>query len=301
MQKSIVLILACIFILSVCSLQKEISGIIEVPDAIFKYIAKGKGIPCVAFLGGENLGHKIFSDKFHEHFLLIHADPGHLSSEAIDELTLEMILDDIEKLRKAIGYDKIGVYGHSAFGTFPLEYALKYPDNIAFTISTGAWPFSTQEYSDAVKKHWESASEERKRIFKENMEEYSNLDMSDLTPAESFVKLYKASAPRICYDPRFDLSGMWEGVQISMDFLNYYKDVLMNDVDNTYKYHEIEAPVLVISGLHDNVAPYFLWDEVKNIIPNFTFHLFENAGHNPMLEVPEEFDKVVIDWIESKR
>ena len=119
MQKSIVLILACIFILSVCSLQKEISGIIEVPDAIFKYIAKGEGIPCVAFTGGENLGHRHYSDKLQGHFLLIHADPGDLEPNIIDTLTLDMIVDDIDKLRKAIGSNIIAVMGHSMFGTLP--------------------------------------------------------------------------------------------------------------------------------------------------------------------------------------
>jgi pimeloyl-ACP methyl ester carboxylesterase len=47
--------------------------------------------------------------------------------------------------------------------------------------------------------------------------------------------------------------------------------------------------------------PLYLWDDVKGIVPEYTFHLFENAGHNPMLEIPEEFDKVVVEWIESKK
>lgn len=75
----------------------------------------------------------------------------------------------------------------------------------------------------------------------------------------------------------------------------------MKDFDNTDKYHEIKTPVLVLAGRHDYWAPYFLWDEVKNVIPDFTFKFFENAGHNPMLELTEEFDKFVIDWIESKK
>ena len=80
-----------------------------------------------------------------------------------------------------------------------------------------------------------------------------------------------------------------------------YNDIYLNHFDNTKNYHKISTPVLVIAGSYDFWAPYYQWNDVKDIIPDFTFHLFENAGHNPMLEVPDEFNKVVIDWIESRK
>ncbi len=37
----------------------------------------------------------------------------------------------------------------------------------------------------------------------------------------------------------------------------------------------------------------------KTITPDLTFLLFDNSGHNPMVEIQEEFDKKLIEWIDS--
>ena len=85
-----------------------------------------------------------------------------------------------------------------------------------------------------------------------------------------------------------------------MSFVNHYWGNLMTGYDNTDNYRNIQSPVLIIAGKYDFVCPYFLWDDVKESIPDCTFEFFENAGHNPMLEIPEEFTKTIVEWIESK-
>jgi proline iminopeptidase len=42
---------------------------------------------------------------------------------------MDSIVDDIEILRKKLGYDKIYVHGHSIIGLIALEYGRKYPQN----------------------------------------------------------------------------------------------------------------------------------------------------------------------------
>lgn len=107
-----------------CHAQHAISGLIPVPDAIFRYTAEGRGIPLVIFTGGENIGHKVFPKELKNHFTLIHADPSQIDAEAINTITLDDILDDLEKLRVAIGVEKMGILGHSMFGQLPLELPL---------------------------------------------------------------------------------------------------------------------------------------------------------------------------------
>ncbi len=300
MLGKISLLVSCLYLIIGCSAEKEISGLLDIPDAIFEYTAEGKGIPCVAFTGGENLGHRLYSEKFRQKFLLIHADPSHLDSTTVSDITIDMILDDIEKLRKAINCDKISVIGHSMFSTLPLEYALKYPENISYSISTGSRPFTTKKYNDTVKEYWASiASDERKTLLKKNMDEFSQLNLDELTPTQRFVKFYTANIPKFCFDPKFDMSEFWGDTEINMNFLNHFGGVLMNNIDNSAKYNKISAPVLIISGRHDYWAPYVLWDEIKKEIPNLTFHVFDNSGHNPSIEIPEQFDEFVIQWLEK--
>ena len=84
-----------------------------------------------------------------------------------------------------------------------------------------------------------------------------------------------------------------------MDFTNHYWNNLIYGYDNSDRYHLIKAPVIILAGRYDFGCPYYLYDGVKDRIPNLTFVLFDKAGHNPMLELQEEFDKKLIDWIKS--
>lgn len=282
--------------------QLAVQGVLNIEGALFKYTAEGNGLPCVTFAGSESIGHKLYSDGLRKHIKFIHADQSDIKPENLKDITLNAIVDDIEKVRKAIGADKIAVMGHSMTGPLPLEYALKYPEHISHAILTGARPYTTHKYTTAVKQYWDSsASEERKEIHQKNLKKLAEKNMNGLSPTERWIEGYTADIPRFFFDPRFDMSHFWEGIQTNVDFMDHFKGVLMRDFDNTKNYHEIKTSVLVIAGRYDYWAPYFLWDDVKNIIPDFTFHLFENAGHNPMLEITEEFDSVVLEWIESKK
>ena len=51
--------------------------------------------------------------------------------------------------------------------------------------------------------------------------------------------------------------------------------------------------------LYDFGCPPSLWDGYKDSFADCTYVLFEDSGHNPMYEIPEKFDKLVIDWIKT--
>jgi proline iminopeptidase len=55
----------------------------------------------------------------------------------------------------------------------------------------------------------------------------------------------------------------------------------------------------LITGLYDFACPPSLWDDYKDRFQDCTYHMFEESGHNPMVEIPEKFDKLLSDWINS--
>jgi proline iminopeptidase len=87
----------------------------------------------------------------------------------------------------------------------------------------------------------------------------------------------------------------------NMDFVYRFWGVILNNYDNTSQYEKITTPVLVISGKYDFGAPFFIWKDFGGKMPDYTFHLFEDSGHNPMLEVPDKFDQLLIDWIAAHK
>jgi len=272
---------------------------LNVPDALLAYSVEGTGIPCVVFTGGESLGTKIYSEKLKQHFKFIYADPKNLSKEDVQGMTLSAILADIEKVRRGLGLEKIAVMGHSMYSVLPPAYALEYPGHASHLIITGGLPFISEMSDKASEEYWKrEASKERKEIRKRNQEALTEDILSELTPSEVRKRNYMANMPFFFFDAEFDMSDIWEGVEINNDFSTRFWE-LVYGLDNTDKLHLIEAPVLVVSGRYDFWAPYFLWDKIKASIPDLTFILFENSGHNPMLETPEEFDPNLIDWVKS--
>lgn len=290
-----------ITILFSCNVSKKISGPINVPNSLFTYTAEGNGIPCIIFTGSENVGHKMLPVALQEHFVFIHADPSNIDSTKINSISLDDILDDLERLRVTIGVEKIAILGHSMFGSLPLEYAMKYPENISYAISTGSVPFNTEETSQARDHYWKTgASDERKKIHKKNWEKLEETDLNSLSPSQRFITTYTANIPRFFSDPNFDMTPYWKGVKLNTDFLNHYGGTIMKDIDHSNKFKNIKCPVLVISGRFDFYAPYFLWEGIKkrNLIPDLKWIFYDNAGHNPFMEIPETFTNDVLNWLE---
>ncbi|HZI88450.1 MAG TPA: hypothetical protein VFD48_16575, partial [Pyrinomonadaceae bacterium] len=79
------------------------------------YVVEGSGIPCIVVNGVHY--RRVYSKDLRRHVKLIFLDFRH-SSEAdaaakVDTITLDTLLDDIEQVRKALGFDRIAVMGHS--------------------------------------------------------------------------------------------------------------------------------------------------------------------------------------------
>lgn len=283
--------------------QTKTPQLLNVPGAIFRYTIEGSGPYVVAFTGSENLGHSMYSDRLRKHITFIYADPQLIPQSVMNTLTMDSIIQDIDRVRKFLKVKNISVMGHSMFGILPMEYALKYPDRIKFSISTGAMPYTTSRATDLSKTYWDSsATAERKAIREENLKQIMN-EKVEKSGAERFWDSYKANVPLRFADPHFDISSMMKaGINsTNMSFIGRFWGVILKDYDNSANYQEILTPVLVIAGKYDFGAPYFLWKDFGKKMPDYTFYLFEDAGHNPMVEVPDKFDQVLIDWISAHK
>ncbi|HLP72911.1 MAG TPA: alpha/beta hydrolase [Bacteroidales bacterium] len=279
------------------------SEILNIPGSIFQYTLEGNGPYIVTFTGSENLGRSLYSNRLRDHVTFIHADPQLMAASSLDTLTMNSVIDDIERVRLYLGVERISIMGHSMFGPVPLEYALKYPEHTKWSILSGALPFTTKLAFDLSRAYWDSsATLERKAIRDENLRHLLN-DTVNKSISEKFWDQYKADVPMRFADPNFDMSGLEEAGRGStnMAFVNRFWGVVLNNYDNSSKYQGINTPVLVISGKYDFGAPYFLWKDFGKNMPDYTFHIFEDAGHNPMLEVPDKFDQLLIDWISSHK
>jgi pimeloyl-ACP methyl ester carboxylesterase len=59
----------------------------------------------------------------------------------------------------------------------------------------------------------------------------------------------------------------------------------------------LQIPTLVMWGGHDHVVPVRHLELVKAHLPHARVHVFPAAGHIPMLECPEEFNRLAVEFV----
>jgi 4,5:9,10-diseco-3-hydroxy-5,9,17-trioxoandrosta-1(10),2-diene-4-oate hydrolase len=62
---------------------------------------------------------------------------------------------------------------------------------------------------------------------------------------------------------------------------------------------EIEAPTLIIWGAQDPIIPVAHAHIAHQMIRTSQLHIFDRCGHLPQIEKPEEFNQVVLNFLES--
>lgn len=63
------------------------------------------------------------------------------------------------------------------------------------------------------------------------------------------------------------------------------------------KLQHISVPTLLIWGRNDNITPPFVAEKFKELIPNAKLHFIEECAHAPMMEKPEEFNKILEEFL----
>lgn len=67
--------------------------------------------------------------------------------------------------------------------------------------------------------------------------------------------------------------------------------------DWTSKLPSIVAPTLVVWGEDDSLTPMAIGERMVEEIPDAELAVIRDAGHNPMWDEPEEFDRVVLEFL----
>ena len=71
----------------------------------------------------------------------------------------------------------------------------------------------------------------------------------------------------------------------------------LTDYDFRDRLGDVKVPVLLVWGEDDNLVPVEDADEFERVIPDARKVIFEDTGHVPMLERPESFNDLVVDFL----
>lgn len=282
------------------------TGCIAAGKFCLNYSIEGTGMPAIV-IGSALYYGRAFSPNLRKHLRMVFLDhrgfapsPGFVDSS---EFALDILVDDMERARQELGLGRIIVIGHSGHSYMALEYAKKYPGNVSHVVMIGIAPDLSDASKQATEQYWQdAASSERKEILKENLERLPDEKLAHLLPGQRMIASYIRNAPRTWYDPRFDCSPLWTGVDINMDMFNYVWGRVFRDIDITERLETFDRPVFVALGRYDFlVAPPSSWDPIRTKFRNLTLHVFERSGHTPQYEEPDLFDDQLLRWLNNNR
>ena len=63
---------------------------------------------------------------------------------------------------------------------------------------------------------------------------------------------------------------------------------------------KMKLSCLIIWGKNDNVTPPEVGIEFNNLLPNSDLSWIDKCGHAPMMEHPEKFNEILLDWLNAK-
>ena len=95
----------------------------------------GTGPPCIYVHGGPGQGAQSFQrmrgDALQSFLTMIYVDQrGSGQSASADDYRLDRVVDDLDDVRRSLGFDKVYLLAHSFGGIIAFRYVEKYPDRV---------------------------------------------------------------------------------------------------------------------------------------------------------------------------
>ncbi|BDA77470.1 AB hydrolase superfamily protein YclE [Leptospira kobayashii] len=267
-----------------------------------QYIIEGKGKPALV-VGSALYYQRTYSQNLRNHLKLVFADHrGFAPNNLVKDKTkfeLELLVEDIESLRKKLDLGKLILMGHSGHGYMALEYAKKYPENVSHLVLTCFAPSHSSENHAESDKHFDlTAAQERKTALAKGMSQLGDAISKD--PSKAFITFCLLTGAKSWYDYDFDASELWADVEVNMTMFDYVWGEIFRDIDITKGLEKMDVPVFLGLGRYDYlVPPAHTWDGIKEKFKNLTYHIFEKSSHAVHFEEPELFDKVLIEWLKT--
>lgn len=242
----------------------------------FRYVEEGTGEPIVLLHGLfgalSNFQGLIEYFRFHNRVIvpllpLLDMDILHTSVGGLAKY--------VNRFLDALELDNVHLLGNSLGGHVALVHTLKNPSRIRSLVLTGS-----------------------SGLFENGM--------GDSYPRRGDYEYIKNKTALTFYDPAIATKELVDEVySITNNRLKVIKIIALakSAIRNNLgeELNQIKVPTLLIWGNNDTITPPFVGQEFNKLIPNSELHFIDKCGHAPMMEVPDEFNKILHGFLNKLR
>lgn len=241
-------------------------------DGKYKFIEAGSGEPLI-------LLHGLFGALSNFQDLIDHFSKTHkVVVPMLPLLELDLLHTSVGGLQKFVknfiehrNYTNINLLGNSLGGHVALVHILKNPERIKSLTLTGSSGLFENGMGDSYPK----------RGDKEYMRKKAELTFYDpkMVTEELLDEIFEITNNRL------------KAIKI----IALAKSAIRNNLGEEVS--QIKQPTCLIWGANDNITPPFVGKEFHKLIPNSELHFIDKCGHAPMMEVPDEFNRILGEFL----
>lgn len=196
--------------------------------------------------------------------------------------SMDQMATDVRGLMSHLDIDRAMLVGLSMGGYISLAFYRNYPDAVcAMVLADTRASSDTPEGRERRLKSAERAESEGPRAIAD--------DMVPLALAPSTVENRPDVVQRMRAMAEANSSKGIAAAQRGM----------ADRHDSIYILNALDFPVQIIVGSEDKLTPVAESEALRDGIPRARFHIIEGAGHLSNLEQPDEFNRVLTDFIKS--
>jgi pimeloyl-ACP methyl ester carboxylesterase len=240
----------------------------------FKYIEEGAGEPLVLLHGlfGALSNFKDVVDHFKQtHTVIIPMLP--LFDLGILDTTVSGLAKHVQKFMDARGFDKVHLMGNSLGGHVGLVYTLKHQERVKTITLTGS-----------------------SGLFENGM--------GETYPKRNDYEFMRKKTELTFYDPKIATKELVDEVYSivnnrlkALKVIALAKSAIRHNLGDELQ--EIKVPTCLIWGRNDTITPPMVAEEFHKLIPNSELHWIDKCGHAPMMEVPDDFNRILDGFLEK--
>jgi proline-specific peptidase len=306
-------ILLSVLLLSLCSLvlSKENpppgQGFIDVPGGPvwYRVAGNGPGIPLLVLHGGPggtSCGYALLEPMGDTRPVVRYDQLGTGRSGRPEDPSLwevEHFVEELDVIRKELGLEKMHLLGHSWGGSLAAAYVLaKGTQGIASVtlssplLSTPLWIADAnylrqqlpEDVQQVLTEHERAGTTDSKEYREATQVFYKRHIYAGERPEQSATC---AGAPwsKVIYEH------MWGPTE-------FYATGNLLDFDVTGRLHEIDVPVLLITGEFDEARPETV-AKFQKLIPGSRFEIIQDAGHGTLSKNPDQYRQILREFFAS--
>lgn len=223
---------------------------------------------------------------FAQHYRVIAVDQrGHGKSyKPAGPYSIEVMAEDLHGLMSRLNVQRMHLCGASMGGMVSLQAALTYPETVRSLVLVDSYPHTPKVIQDAIE-HW--IADTQARGYAEVMETF-NQDYA----AALFSPAFWATHPEFpAYETRLVLNNLMPDVA----FIGCCRAIQQFDVLN--RLGQINAPTLIVTSNEGMAYEESL--RMHRLMPRSELWAPPDVGHSPHIEIPEEFNRRVLAFLQS--